>query len=341
MSKTAYPELIDKLMSISSAGFTSLQAAAYIALIQLGEETGSAVANASGINRSKIYDVLNQLEEMRAIKKVSREKKIKYIAVDPDIVFSGILELFKDGITKSIDALKNLQDINEFIEPAITTLTTLTVESINTNEYKYLITSNEETRLRLTDKLNKTNKPTENVKILNLNINSRDSRGVILMIGVNELLLFGAPTGQTVEALKIENYEISEFFYGLMENKWQSDLPDTINNEITSGSRKAIFIGKAISMHYNMIGKERYEYNRPVTFLLTTEHLSFFYYDEEFPRLPLISIKSVTQKGEDELFITFHNPRQGNVIGELWIKMVGNTLILKNLLEAMAGYKNQ
>ncbi|OLS29461.1 MAG: hypothetical protein HeimC2_00120, partial [Candidatus Heimdallarchaeota archaeon LC_2] len=143
MSKKAFPDLIESLSSFNITGFTKLQAAAYIAILKMGEETGSAIAAESGINRSKIYDILGQLEEMSAVKRVSREGKPKYIAVDPGTVLSKILSEFKTKITKSKESLESLVNLREDISESNITLTTLFLKDLDINEFEYLISSRE------------------------------------------------------------------------------------------------------------------------------------------------------------------------------------------------------
>ena len=101
MSREAYPELISILSDFSAKSFTELQAAAYVALIKMGEESGSAVAGEAGINRSKIYDILGQLEEMGAVQKVSRDEKTRYVAVSPDEFLPKLIEKFAEDINKA------------------------------------------------------------------------------------------------------------------------------------------------------------------------------------------------------------------------------------------------
>ena len=138
MSKMAYDGLIDELTSLSNTNFTRLQAAAYIAILQMGEETGSAIAKESGINRSKIYDILEQLEQMGAINKISREGKTRYQAVAPSTVFSRISEDFQRGLLQSKETLESLINLDKDIEPTSITLTTLFLKEVNTNDYDFL-----------------------------------------------------------------------------------------------------------------------------------------------------------------------------------------------------------
>ena len=97
MSREAHPDLISALSDFSATSFTELQAAAYVALVKMGEESGSAVAGEAGINRSKIYDILGQLESMGAVKKVSRENKSRYFAVPPDELLPRLIDKFSAG----------------------------------------------------------------------------------------------------------------------------------------------------------------------------------------------------------------------------------------------------
>ena len=179
MSRAAYPDLIEALSNFSTTSFTELQAAAYIALLQLGEETGSAVAEKAGINRSKIYDILNQLKDMNAVQEVSRDGKKKYIAVTPDELLPDLVEKFRQDIDKARSQLNNLKNMDEEVDPVKFTFSSVELPKLDTNQFDYLISSNEQARVIFSEKLDKENRPGSNVKILNLN-DRRKERGLIL-----------------------------------------------------------------------------------------------------------------------------------------------------------------
>ncbi len=330
MSKKAFPDLIETLSSFNVTGFTKLQAAAYIAILKMGEETGSAIAAESGINRSKIYDILGQLEEMSAVKRVSREGKPKYVAVSPSTVLSKILSEFKAEITKSQSDLESLANLREDISESNITLTTLFLKELDTNEFDYLITSRERSRTRFSELLPIDNRPGYQVKVLDLNDKSSD-RGNILLVNNEKLYIFGTPVGQSVEALKIESPELALFTIGIIENHWNRDLPDDIREKIMTSELNVLYVGKAINMNYQIGGVEQQKFERPVTFFVTDDSISFVYYDTVDPsRIMIRFISKIILEPENSILIqtAFHDGRSG----ELRMKIVEDPIYLKNLL---------
>ncbi|MHA2028287.1 MAG: TrmB family transcriptional regulator [Candidatus Kariarchaeaceae archaeon] len=330
MSKKAFPELIDILSSFDVTGFTRLQAAAYIAILKMGEETGSAIAAESGINRSKIYDILGQLEEMNAVKKISRESKPKYTAVDPNIVLSKILAEFTGEIDKSKQLLESLADLREDINEVNITLTTLFLKDLDVNEFEYLIASRERSRTQFLELLPKDYRPGYHVKVLDLNDETKE-RGNIILINQSQLLIFGTPVGQSVEALKIEENELSRFFTGIIENHWNKDLPEEIQVGLRNKTLNVLLVGKALTMNYQIAGVEQQKFERPVTFFVTDDSISFSYYGNIDPsRIMIRFINKVVLEGDNTILIQtgFHDGR----VGELRMKTVEDPIYLHNLL---------
>lgn len=328
LSKSAFPELIE---SLGLAGFTKLQAAAYIALLKMGEETGSAVAKESEINRSKIYDILEQLEELSAVEKVSREGKIRYRAVSPDIVLPKILQDFSKEINNSIRSLKSIANIREEIGEDNITLTKLFLKDLDLKEYQYLISSSERARVEFVDLLDKNNQPDQSVKILNIN-DTKLSRGTIMLVNDHEILLFGTPIGKSVDALRIGSPNLALFYKGIIENGWLNDLPSSILRQIENGVENAVYIGKSLNMKYSIGGREISTHKRPISFIVTDEVISFYYegLSDPDPRIPIQFINRVTLEPDNAILI--QSKLQNGSIAELWIKMVESPLYLKNLL---------
>lgn len=330
MSKKAFPELIDSLSSFNVTGFTKLQAAAYIAILKMGEETGSAIAAESGINRSKIYDILGQLEEMNAVKRISREGKPKYTAVEPSVVLSKILAEFTSEIDNSKLSLESLANLREDINEVNITLTTLFLKDLDTNKFEYLISSRERSRTQFLELLPKDNRPGYQVKVLDLNDQSNE-RGNIILINDNTLYLFGTPVGQSVEAMKITESELSKFFIGIIENHWNRDLPTEVLDGVQNNTLNVLYVGKAINMNYQIAGVEQQKFERPVTFFVTDDSINFTYYETVDPsRIMVRFIKNVILEPENTIFIQtqFHDGR----VGELRMKIIEDPIYLKNLL---------
>ncbi|MHA2502042.1 MAG: TrmB family transcriptional regulator [Candidatus Kariarchaeaceae archaeon] len=340
MSRKAYPELISILSDFSATSFTELQASAYVALIKMGEETGSAVAGEAGINRSKIYDILGQLEEMGAVKKISREGKTKYVAVAPDELLPKLIDKFAEGIQRAQEGLQDIKDLQEEIDEAKITLTTLDLAEVDTNAFDYLISSGEHHRLKFTDKLERDKRPNPAVKILNLN-RTDGARGVILLLGADIAYIFGTPTGMKVEALAITSAELIMFIRGLIESWWTDDIPEYIKDEIEKGDRLAMVIDKALSVKYELFtSNQEYVYERPISMVISDEHISFFYEQIEELKIPL-GFLSTAELYEDgvTIHVTFANPSK--VIGDLTMRVVTRPYLITNILKYIARTKSR
>ena len=333
MSKSAYPDLIDALSSINSIGFTTLQAAAYIAALQLGEETGSAIANASGINRSKIYDILNQLEELGAISKISRENKPRYIAVSPEDLFPKLLTKFQDHLSQSKDRLKVLAEDRVEIDTAKMTITKLDIRKLDLNDFEYLISSNERARTELIDIVNKESRPSTKVKLLDLNWQSPE--GLILLVSDEITYLLPTPDGRTVDSLQFNDPIISTFFKAIIESWWTKDIPENVQLEIDNGTVPALHVGKSINMHWQSVGGREYKYDRPVSFVITSTHLTFYYLGSADPVIPILALNQVKLLDEHELECKFTR-HDGSELGTLYLQIVGNAQLLKNLLDVLS-----
>ncbi|MCY3410317.1 MAG: helix-turn-helix domain-containing protein [Candidatus Heimdallarchaeota archaeon] len=332
MSKNAYPELVDALSSYEQYGFTKLQAAAYIAILQLGEESGSAIAKQSGINRSKIYDTLTQLEEMGAVRVVSVEGRTRYSAVSPDQVLHNILNNFSQHLETNVERLKTLMGDQVLIDAKTMTLTKLKLKNLDCNDYTYLISSNERARGMFLDQINKEGLPGYEVKILNLN--DHTNLGMILLLKGDEVLIFPTPTGSEVEAILYQDKDLSRFFLGLIESWWISDVPDSVMEQIESETIRALYIGKSLYMRYEWENKGEQEYSRPISFLITDEHLIFYYEGQPDP-IPLFSITEVNILPDDSMSITFEG-LTGKKLGEMMLKVVDRAIFMKNLLLSLS-----
>jgi len=339
MSREAYPELISILSDFSTKSFTELQAAAYVALIKMGEESGSAIAGEAGINRSKIYDILGQLEEMGAVAKVSREGKTRYVAIPPDQFLPRLITKFTDDITKAQEGLNDIMNLQEEIQEAAITLTTLDINQLDANEFEYLISTSEVARVKFVDKLNKDKRPGTSVRILNLN-SKREGRGMILLLGNHACYLFGTPTGNKFEALQITSQEIVQFIRGIIEADWLSDIPEYVKDEIDHGERLALAIDKAVFVRYELFtSNQEFEYSRPITMVISNEHISYFYEEIEELKIPLQFINSV-QLLEDGLTIKAKFRSTAKEIGDLQMRVVGHPFLIKNIIQHIINTNN-
>ncbi len=338
MSKSAYPGLVEALSSFKDYGFTQLQAAAYIAILKLGEDTGSAIAKESGINRSKIYDTLNQLEEMGAVRVISRENRPRYVAINPDKVFGDILNNFTIHLDNSKTKLMSVITDQVNVDPVTMTITTLKLKNLNVNEYDYLISSSVKSRGKFLEQLKKDNLPGYNVKILDLN--DFVNLGLVMLLNDDEVLIFPTPTGSTVTAIKLEDVNISKFMLGIIESWWLNDIPEYISDEINAGNMIGLHVGKTLSMRYQLKDGRDYAFDRPVSYLITDTHISFFYEGQENPKINLRFLKDVVNLEDGGMNLVFRN-FENKLIGELLMYPVEKSIFLKNILLMVARLANK
>ncbi len=332
MSKSSYPDLIEKLTSIGAIGFTQQQAAAYIAILQIGGGSGSAIAQASGINRSKIYDVLSRLEEMNAVKIVPVDGKKRYVPVPPSDLFPNILKRFKERLSDSEAELMAFSTPVLDISENTISLTKLNLKKLNTNDYDYIISTSINTRNELIDRLPKTNRPEIDVKILDMNI--ENEKGVILLINSDIAYIIPTPKGRIVDAVAIYSTDIIRLLIGMIENWWNNDIPNHIIQQIRSGSLRAIYRDKAIKMLFKMKDGREYRYDRPVSFICTDSHIIFYYQEQEDPKIPILAISDITID-KNEIWIKLSDPSMRH-LADLYIKTVQDPIYLKGLLETLS-----
>jgi HTH-type transcriptional regulator, sugar sensing transcriptional regulator len=77
------------LNSLHRLGFTDHEARTYLALSSASPATAYEVANATGLPRANVYNVLRSLQAKGAIQPVS-EEPLRYVPVDPKEFFAGI-----------------------------------------------------------------------------------------------------------------------------------------------------------------------------------------------------------------------------------------------------------
>lgn len=69
---------------LSALGLSQMQAAVYVAALELGEATMQALARKSGVNRSTIYTFIDDLKDRGYILESRRHKRSVYSAAHPD-----------------------------------------------------------------------------------------------------------------------------------------------------------------------------------------------------------------------------------------------------------------
>lgn len=77
------------LRSLTDIGLTEKEARVYLALLELGEGTVSAIAQKSELKRAIIYVVLEKLNKLGYVSKVGQSKIERFTAVDPLQLFNS------------------------------------------------------------------------------------------------------------------------------------------------------------------------------------------------------------------------------------------------------------
>ncbi|GAB4184152.1 MAG: helix-turn-helix domain-containing protein [Calditrichia bacterium] len=99
-------ELIDHLKLL---GFTTYEAKAYIALLKQDNSTGYEVAKLSGIPASKIYEVLNKLQEREVIMALGTDPK-RYIPFPPEEILKKLQAQYLHSITFLQEKLEEIYE---------------------------------------------------------------------------------------------------------------------------------------------------------------------------------------------------------------------------------------
>ncbi len=85
------------LAVVRALGLSPKAAKIYAAGLELGEATVQQLAEASGVRRTTIYYVLNELLDEGALVEIRRNKRIHYIAEDPSTLLQRIRERLSDA----------------------------------------------------------------------------------------------------------------------------------------------------------------------------------------------------------------------------------------------------
>ncbi len=86
--------------ALRNLGFREYEARVYAALVVKGESTASEIHKASGVPRTKVYEVLKNLE-MRGFVEMIKSSPASFRAIDPEMV----LEDYKQSLDSSIHTI--------------------------------------------------------------------------------------------------------------------------------------------------------------------------------------------------------------------------------------------
>ena len=98
---------MEKLInSLKNFGLTRYESQAYIALTKLITAQADEIAEISNLPRSKIYEILNDLEKKGYVE-IKRERPLKYTVVSPETVFKKEKDKLLSDINSTEETLKN------------------------------------------------------------------------------------------------------------------------------------------------------------------------------------------------------------------------------------------
>ena len=103
--------------NLSMLGLNKNESAAYLAILELGPSSVLKIAQKSGINRSMLYSILDNLVTKGIIYKSIRGKKVRFVTRDPEAL-SSLLNDKMQQLEKLLPGLKELAKKGDF-KPAI------------------------------------------------------------------------------------------------------------------------------------------------------------------------------------------------------------------------------
>jgi sugar-specific transcriptional regulator TrmB len=97
---------------LTSFGLTGNEAKVYLGLLQLKRANARAIAKLSNIPRQEIYRVLPRLEKLGMVE-VIIGKPTKFLAIDPEVVLSELIERQQEILSKQISELREKKTMLE------------------------------------------------------------------------------------------------------------------------------------------------------------------------------------------------------------------------------------
>src|SRR5919205_436701 len=107
--------LVERLVRL---GFSQYEGRAYVGLLVGGEQTGYALANATGVPQPKIYETLRRLLDRGAILQ-STQRPARYVAVAPETLLSAFEHDFSRRLENARDELARLPKVRTDGSPAL------------------------------------------------------------------------------------------------------------------------------------------------------------------------------------------------------------------------------
>ncbi|MGY5873868.1 MAG: helix-turn-helix domain-containing protein [Candidatus Thorarchaeota archaeon] len=98
---------------LASLGLTKNEAKAYHALVKTGRATARAIAEESGIPRSKVYETLDLLDRRGIIKKVTGSDPTEFDPAPVDAALNHLEEKVKSSVSSARKVLQGLQALRD------------------------------------------------------------------------------------------------------------------------------------------------------------------------------------------------------------------------------------
>ena len=95
------------ISSLKKLGLTRYEALAYIGLTKLITSNADEIAEVSNVPRSKIYEILNELER-KGFVEIERIRPLKYTAVEPNVIFKKEKDKFISDVEESENRLEEI-----------------------------------------------------------------------------------------------------------------------------------------------------------------------------------------------------------------------------------------
>ena len=95
------------ISSLKKLGLTRYEALAYIGLTKLITSNADEIAEVSNVPRSKIYEILNELER-KGFVEIERIRPLKYTAVEPEVIFKKEKDKFIADVEESESRLEEI-----------------------------------------------------------------------------------------------------------------------------------------------------------------------------------------------------------------------------------------
>ncbi len=93
--------------SLKDIGLNRYEAQAYIGLTKIISGTADEIAQISNLPRSRIYDILNELEK-KGFVNIKRERPLKYQVIEPKIIFRKEKETLINNLNKTESKLEEI-----------------------------------------------------------------------------------------------------------------------------------------------------------------------------------------------------------------------------------------